>query len=664
MRRHETVDELRVSESYSFRRCSGVGLGTGGLVGFACGLYLLAWNPVPGALSRVTLLLFVTAAYGLVIGLPVALAWKTIGRWLGSRSMGDRGGAPSALDAPELGAPTALWQTAVSLGAISILSLVLQLIQDLIGYRDRGLGWALLKAADGMGFISVFIVVFAMAVLTLVQIRNRVEGNYLAVSSIALPMLFWSGNVIFDESRAVRRQGTTSREIAAEARPDFGGHSGRKIAVVGFDGLDDRIMQPLIRRGEMPTFAELYRQGTYRPLKTLPYGLSPPIWATVSTGVSPSSHGIHGFEKRRLWGTSLDLGWVRRTPDGIGTVGLFRGLQKIGLIRPGLVDATDATAPTLWRIAGRAGLATSVVGWMTTWPAEPINGTLISDRAFTAANRRRGLAAETAQIAGGPVRLGGTGHGNGGAEEQDLCSPVPSCLELLYGSSSSETYKNPGLDVAEFHLAENRFYLDVFQRMPEIPNRDFVFFYTHLPDFVNHRMTASELEKVRAGIYDTATEKMVRRVYMAVDETLQAVLDTLGADTTVLVVSDHGVDLLVEGRTKRVDHALGPDGVFFFRSGTGVEDLRRLLPSRVDLYDLAPTVLDLAGLPIPPAMSGRSMSKLVRGELGLPVLQEASETESLQQVRDRDRSSESEAQSTATVDEQLLERLRALGYIG
>ena len=580
-----------------------VGLTIGCLLGLACGLYILAWSPLPGVGNRALLVLFFTAIYALAVGLPIGLG-ATIGqRWW---AVGSAANFPSSLR----------FRVAAGSLLICVASIGLQLAQDLIAYGHHGWVWALGKAFEGLDFVLMVMAVGGVVWAMLRWLRAlRIETRWIA-TLLVLPVILLIAYLIFDQPH----DGTT---LPAEASPvlrnevgdsglDAARVSSRRVALIGFSGLDDQILRPLALGGEAPAFAELYRNGGYRPLKTLSSGLSPPIWASFATGVKPAAHGIHGSKKRRPLGTALDLGWIRRTPDGFGTVAILRGLEKMGWIETRPLSAVDRRAPALWQIGSEAGLRSSVVGWMHTWPAEPIGGTWISDRAFAAVSLQRSRASDASLPGSEPMSLplGSVWA----SSERGICSPEPACLKLLHGLSTGQASLNSSSS-ADFYLQENQFYLDSLRRLSGISIQELTFFYSYLPDFVNHRMTPLELERVRAGIYETDTEKMVRRIYLAVDRTLQSLLEALGPDSSVFVVSDFGIDLLKEGKARRVSHAHGPDGVFFYRSGGRISNLHELLPGRVDIYDVAPTILALVGVDAPIEMTGRPMANLVRAEL-------------------------------------------------
>jgi predicted AlkP superfamily phosphohydrolase/phosphomutase len=73
---------------------------------------------------------------------------------------------------------------------------------------------------------------------------------------------------------------------------------GRKVIVLGLDGLDPKIVKALIDTGRAPNFKKLSEIGSFTPLGTTMPALSPVAWASFITGMSPGRHGIADFTMR------------------------------------------------------------------------------------------------------------------------------------------------------------------------------------------------------------------------------------------------------------------------------------------------------------------------------------------------------------------------------
>lgn len=77
-----------------------------------------------------------------------------------------------------------------------------------------------------------------------------------------------------------------------------GDASGKKVIVLGFDGMDYRVTRELMARGRMPHFARLAAAGSFSPLATAAPPQSPVAWSSFITGMDPGGHGIFDFVHR------------------------------------------------------------------------------------------------------------------------------------------------------------------------------------------------------------------------------------------------------------------------------------------------------------------------------------------------------------------------------
>jgi predicted AlkP superfamily phosphohydrolase/phosphomutase len=72
----------------------------------------------------------------------------------------------------------------------------------------------------------------------------------------------------------------------------------KKILILGFDGLDLRLMRLWMKEGKLPNFQRLASQGDFRPLRTSIPPQSPVAWSNFITGTDPGGHGIFDFVHR------------------------------------------------------------------------------------------------------------------------------------------------------------------------------------------------------------------------------------------------------------------------------------------------------------------------------------------------------------------------------
>ncbi|MBS2015689.1 MAG: sulfatase [Deltaproteobacteria bacterium] len=124
---------------------------------------------------------------------------------------------------------------------------------------------------------------------------------------------------------------------------------------------------------------------------------------------------------------------------------------------------------------------------------------------------------------------------------------------------------------------------------------------------------ADDVQQIR-GLYDGAVA--------AVDDASRMVLDELaatpaGRDAIVLVTSDHGEVLFEHERWHgHGDHFFGDEGthVPLVIVDPRLDAASRRERALVSNVDIAPTLYDLAGLPVPSGLDGRSIAPAVRGE--------------------------------------------------
>lgn len=145
-------------------------------------------------------------------------------------------------------------------------------------------------------------------------------------------------------------------ELAAvrlSALQELVGRPPRRVLLVGWDGADWEILEPFARSGVMPNLARLMSEGSWGELASITPLLSPLIWTTMGTGAGPDEHGILDF-------VEVDPGSGAKVP----------------------ISGRQRRVPALWNMASAAGLSVNVSGWWASWPAEPVNGVLVSDRLF------------------------------------------------------------------------------------------------------------------------------------------------------------------------------------------------------------------------------------------------------------------------------------------
>ncbi len=146
--------------------------------------------------------------------------------------------------------------------------------------------------------------------------------------------------------------GPSGQQQSSSSSPSSG--SGRPVIFVGLDAADWQLLDDYIADGSMPNLARLVKEGTSGVLDTIRPPLSPLVWTTMMTGVSPLEHGILDFAQ-------FDPTTGAKEP-------ITSSLRRV---------------PAIWNMASSQGKSVAVVGLWATYPAEQVNGTIVSDRLFT-----------------------------------------------------------------------------------------------------------------------------------------------------------------------------------------------------------------------------------------------------------------------------------------
>ena len=147
------------------------------------------------------------------------------------------------------------------------------------------------------------------------------------------------------------------------------GGGGKKVIVLGIDGMDHKMLEAFIAEGRLPHFAQLAREGDFSPLQTTMPPLSPVAWSTFITGMDPGGHGVFDFLHRDPEtmqpmepfytigpvGPTLNLGsWV--LPLSGGDLGLYRRGQA------------------WWELLADAGIETTVFRMPVNFPPVETGG--------------------------------------------------------------------------------------------------------------------------------------------------------------------------------------------------------------------------------------------------------------------------------------------------
>jgi predicted AlkP superfamily phosphohydrolase/phosphomutase len=137
----------------------------------------------------------------------------------------------------------------------------------------------------------------------------------------------------------------------------------RTVIVVGLDGVDPRLVEPLLASGSLPNLARLRAEGGYAPLQTTHPAQTPVAWSTFATGANPGRHGIFDF--------------IRRDPlTYLPDLSLTRFERKAAYLPPRAVNLRRGTP--VWEILSAAGVPSCILRCPCTFPPDDIRGRMLS----------------------------------------------------------------------------------------------------------------------------------------------------------------------------------------------------------------------------------------------------------------------------------------------
>ena len=167
----------------------------------------------------------------------------------------------------------------------------------------------------------------------------------------------------------VTRRSFLGSGLAAAAAGCGGGlkgdPEGRRVIVLGLDGMEPKIIRALMDSGRAPNFQKLAKMGAFQPLGTTIPALSPVAWSSFITGMSPGGHGIPDFIARDpLTYQPFFSIWEARDVDRSIQVGDYRFA-----ISGGEVENKRSGKP-FWAYLTEQGIPATVIKIPTNFPVE------------------------------------------------------------------------------------------------------------------------------------------------------------------------------------------------------------------------------------------------------------------------------------------------------
>jgi predicted AlkP superfamily phosphohydrolase/phosphomutase len=274
-----------------------------------------------------------------------------------------------------------------------------------------------------------------------------------------------------------------------------------RVAVIGWDCVPPALAFERWRN-EMPHFAGLMAAGVWGELRSCDPPITVPAWAVMFTGKDPGELGLYGFRNR------TDHSYA---PYAIA-------------------NSTCVREPAVWEVLARHGRRVIVLGVPPSYPPPAVEGYAVS--CFLTPSRAerfthpQALADEVHQVAGGYVF------------DVDDFRGAP--RDALLSRIAEKTRKH-------FRVAKH-----LLRSKPW----DFFMMVEMGPDRLHHAFWRYMDPAHPAYEPDGPFERAARQYYRDLDAELGEILEIVGDDTTVLVVSDHGAKK-IEGTVRFNEWLIG-----------------------------------------------------------------------------------------------------------
>lgn len=307
-----------------------------------------------------------------------------------------------------------------------------------------------------------------------------------------------------------------------------------RVLIVGWDGVDWKILQPLLESGELPNLARLIERGAYGEcLSTVP-SHSWCAWPSFMTGLNPAGHAVFDILEHKP-------GVSKRLPI------TYQSIKA----RNVFADFTDA---------GKTSLALNIP---LTFPTPKINGKVVAGGVLPAARSYTH-----------PTEL---------QEELDRNAPFP------VNGMSWTTYRNRPEAFLEECVDITAKRQRAFEYLMDTTDWDFATIVYVSTDRIQHCLMEYIHPEHPAypEMKETAVAKQARALYQQLDEGLARLLERTTEHDLVIFMSDHGHQACT--RCVTMDRVLKHLGFLEFGRGSFAFNLIRWGPGRRiarRLYDI------------------------------------------------------------------------------
>jgi len=263
----------------------------------------------------------------------------------------------------------------------------------------------------------------------------------------------------------------------------------RKVLVIGVDAATFDLIDPWVAQGVLPNFQRLMAEGTRATLWSAPNSSSAAAWTSFATGKNPGKHGIYYFTRPKKDSYEMQI---------------INGSHRDGL--------------TVWQIASHYGKKVGVVNVPMTYPADSVNGFMIS-----------GMDAPGSHVPGWTY-------------PDDLMDQIPSELGEYAIECGLPTYAkagrlDKGLELA-YQTIEQRTRYSLYLTQ-NFPWDLFITVYRTIDPIQHYSWKHMSVSEGSASD-DEGFSNAIRDGYIRVDQGIGQLMQQAPSGTRVIIVSDHG----------------------------------------------------------------------------------------------------------------------------
>lgn len=253
--------------------------------------------------------------------------------------------------------------------------------------------------------------------------------------------------------------------------------------VIGLDGGEWDVIDPMIESGRLPNLAQLKQTGVSGPLKSITPPVSPPAWNSINTGTNPGKHGIFDF-------STFGEEYNRRS-----------------------INSSDRSATPFWEVLNDQGISTGLFKIPFVYPPDNVDGFIVSG--FPTPNTVGDFARPQSVV--------------------DCVGPIEDLFEdwSLQQAGNYEAFKQNLIEVAERQT-------EIFLELLQEHETEFSMTVYDGSDRIQHFFWKYFDESHPRYEPDSPLTGAIEEYYTTVDRGIGRLIDEAGDDCDVVVLSDHG----------------------------------------------------------------------------------------------------------------------------